>query len=134
MGSTSDTDLFRLRNTTTIRVSVVFQPDCLFTVVLAEEVRILTLVASGDELLEAKLLKVIGEVVEEVAHSRVVTITVNDPVAEVFLVVSELLLNVGESGVKLVLLTGLCVRKKFRLGRHAPIMSDGTYKNVVTRW
>ena len=70
---------------------------------------------------------------EEVAYSRVVTVTVNDLVTEVILVVPELLLNIGKLGIKLIPFTGLCVRKELRLGWwHAPIMSDGTYKNALT--
>ena len=69
-------------------------------------------VAGGDELFEAKLVEVGGEILEEVALEGVVAVAVDDLAAEgvgVELKVGlDLLLNVDVLGVELVLLGRPC--------------------------
>jgi hypothetical protein len=66
------------------------------------------IVAGGDELLEAELVKVGGEVLKEIAFEGVVAVAVDDLAAEGVLVElqigRDLFLDVDVLGVKLVLL------------------------------
>ena len=62
------------------------------------------LVASGDELLETKEVKVQDEVIEEFTHPRVVAVTEDSLALEVSPIVFEFSLYVFELGVKLILL------------------------------
>ena len=64
----------------------------------------MALVAGGDELLESKQMEVQDEVVEEVAHPRVVAVAEDGLAFEVLFVVFELCLYVFELGVELILL------------------------------
>ena len=61
-------------------------------------------VAGGDELLEAKQMEVQDEVVEEVAHPRVVAVTEDGLAFEVLSVVFELCFYILKLGVELILL------------------------------
>jgi hypothetical protein len=58
-----------------VHVSVVYQVDGLFTLVLAEQVGILILIASCDKSFQAQELEVISKVGEKVGDTRVITIT-----------------------------------------------------------
>jgi len=71
-------------------------------------------VAGGNELFEAELFEVGGEVLEEVALERIITVAVDDLAAEgvgvEFEVGLDLFLDVNVLCVELVLLSRLCFR------------------------
>ena len=62
-----DPNLLGVGDIVAVSVARVLELDRLLGVVLAEEIDLLVPVASRDELLQAQLLEVVGEVVEEVA-------------------------------------------------------------------
>ena len=70
----SDADVLWVWNAGLVIVPAVFKVDGVFSIIPAEQVTILILVAGGDELLEAQFLKVVREVVEEVADPRIVAV------------------------------------------------------------
>ena len=71
---------------------------------VAEEVGGVVLVAGGYELLQAEVLEVVGEVIEEVAYARVVAVAENRFALEVLGVVPEFVFDVRQLRVELVLL------------------------------
>lgn len=101
----ADADLFGIGHTVGVAVAQVFQPDGLLVVVAAEEVGVLVLVASGDEAFQAQLLEAVGKVVEEVADARVVAVAEDGLPPEVFTVMTEFVLDVGQLSVEFVFLS-----------------------------
>ena len=91
-------------NVVAILVTIIYQIYCLFTLILTEQVHILILVASGDESLQPKKLKVISEVREKVAHPWVITIAQHRLSSEMFPIVSQLVVDVFQLRIKFVLL------------------------------
>jgi len=73
---------------------VIFEIDALFRLVRAEQICVLVLIASGDELLQFQFLEVVGEVVEEIADARVIAVAENGLPFEVLRIVPEFLLDV----------------------------------------
>ena len=71
---------------------------------LAEQVRLVVLVAGGEQLPEMKHLKIVQEVLEEVAYTRVVAVAQDGFVLEMPLVMDKFLFDVGKLGIELVLL------------------------------
>ena len=69
-----DAHLIWVGNVVLVRVALVLQVDRLLGVVLTEEVGVLTLVTSGDQLLQTQLLEVVREVVEKVADAGVIAV------------------------------------------------------------
>ena len=74
---------------------------------MAEQVPVLALVTSSDELPKPKLFEVVGEVLEEVADPRIVAVAVDDLVLEVLSIVLQFSLDVGQLRVELILLRSL---------------------------
>jgi hypothetical protein len=99
-----DPDLFGIGNVVAVLVPLVLEVDGLLRVVLANEICVLALVASGDELPESQLLEVVGEVMEEVAHAGVVAVAIDDLALEVLFVVPQFLLDIRQLRLELVLL------------------------------
>ena len=61
-------------DTVAVFVAFIHEKHSLFAFVLAEEIHVLILVASGYEFLQSKKLEVVGEISEEVAHARVIAV------------------------------------------------------------
>ena len=101
----ADADLFGIGHTVGVAVAQVFQPNGLLVVVAAEEVGVLVLVASGDEAFQAQLLEAVGKVAEEVAGARVVAVAEDGLPSEVFTVMTEFVLDVGQLSVEFVFLS-----------------------------
>ena len=85
-------------------LTAVLEVDAVGRLVLAEQVRLVVLVAGGEQLPEMKHLKIVQEILEKVAYTRVVAVAQDGFVLEVSLVVDELVLDVGKLGIELVLL------------------------------
>lgn len=74
----------------------------------AKEVALLILVAGGDEAFEPQTLKVVGEVVKEVAHARIVAIAIDCLATEVLGVVHKFLFDIGQLGIEFIFLGIFC--------------------------
>ena len=70
-----DADFFGVRYSVSVTVAEIFQPNGLFGIVLAEQVTVLVFVTSGNQFLQSQLLKVVAEIMEKVAHTRVIAIS-----------------------------------------------------------
>jgi len=81
-----DTDCLWVWNAALVIVSTVFKVNGVFSIVPAEQVTTLILVADGDQLLEAQLLEVVREIVKEVANPRIVAVAVNHLALEMLFV------------------------------------------------
>ena len=97
-------DFFGVRDSVAVLVAKVFQPDCAFGIVLAEQVPFLILVAGGNQSFQAQVFKVVGEVVEKVRHPWVVAVAKDCLSLEMFLVMFQLVLDIRELGVKFIFL------------------------------
>lgn len=100
-------NLFRSGNPVAILLALVFQVRAHLGSMLAEKIGVLVFVAGGDQLFKLQFLEVVREVVKELADLGVVAVTQDGFVFEVFRVVPHLLLDVGELGIKLILLRRL---------------------------
>ena len=89
-------------------VAVVFEVDCLFRLVFAEQVCVLVFVASCDELFQPKLPEIQREIQKEIADAGIIAVAQDDLVFEVFLVVPKLSFDVGQYCVELIVLGALC--------------------------
>jgi len=74
---------------------------------LAEQVHVLVLVTSGNEFLQTEKLKVVSEVSEEIAHTRIITIAQHNLSTEMVTIMLELFVDVFQLRVKLVFLGSL---------------------------
>ena len=103
-----DADFLGVRYAVAIAVAEILQPNRPFAVVLAEQVAVLVLVASGNQFLQAQLLEVVTEIMEEVAHTRVVAVAEHRLPLEMRLVMLQFVLNINELGIKFILLRSIC--------------------------
>jgi hypothetical protein len=71
--------------------------------VFAEQICVAILVAGGDQIFQFQLLEVVREVVKEIAYLGIVAVAQDALVLEMLSIMPQLLLDVGELGVKLVL-------------------------------
>ena len=106
-----DSDLLRAWHTVTVPVAEIFKPDRGLAVVPAEQIHILILVAGCDEFSKSKKLKVVGEIMKEIADSRVITVAKDCLSFEMLLVMPQLILNVRKLGVELIFLRALSLVK-----------------------
>ena len=98
-------NLFRVWYAVAVLVACIFKPNGSFGIILAEKVALLTLVTCRDEPLQAQPLKLVGEIVEEVGNTRIVTVAEDCLTLEMRLVVSKFSFDVLKTGVELVLLS-----------------------------
>ena len=101
-------DFFGVGDAVAIFVAKVFQPNRPLGIVLAEQVPFLILVAGGNQSFQAQVFKVVGEIVEKIGHARVIAVTENRLVLEVFLVMFQFVLDIRELCIELVFLGVLC--------------------------
>lgn len=73
-------------------------------VVIAEQVLLTVPVTGRDKFLQAEKLKVMGEVVIEVANFRVITVAVDHLALKMRFVVYELIFNVRQLRIEIVIL------------------------------
>ena len=101
-------DFFGVRDSVAVLIAEVFQPNRPLGIVLAEQVPFLILVAGGNQSFQAQVFKVVGEIVEKIGHARVIAVTENRLVLEVFLVMFQFVLDIRELCIELVFLGVLC--------------------------
>lgn len=106
-----DSDLLGTRHTVAVPITEIFKPDRGLAVVPAEQIHILILVAGCDKFLKSKKLKVIGEIVKEIADSWVITVAKDCLALEMFPVMPQLILDVRKLGVELIFLRALSLVK-----------------------
>ena len=99
-----DADFFGVGDAVAIFVAKVFQPNRPLGIVLAEQVPLLVLVASGNQPFQAQVFKIVGEVVEKVRHPWVIAVAKDCLSLEMFLVMFQLVLDIRELGVKFIFL------------------------------
>ena len=97
-----DADFFGVRYSITVAVTKILQPNGLLRIVLAEQIAVLVFVAGGDEFLQAQLLKVIAEIMEKVAYTRVIAVAKHSFAFKMLLIMPQLVLNVNKLSIKLV--------------------------------
>ena len=88
----------------TILVALINEIDCPLRLPLTEQIHILTLVTGSDKSFQAKELEIIGKVCEEIADSRVITITKHCFSTEMLTVMAQFVVNVLQLRVELVFL------------------------------
>lgn len=122
-----DADFVRVGDAVIVLVAVVFEVDSRLRRVLAEQIGVAILVAGCDQLFQLQLLEVVREVVKEVADLGIVAVAQDGLVLEMLRVMPQLLLNVGELGVKLILFGRFrCVQTSVqRFPRHPVVPSIG---------
>ena len=106
-----DSDFFRAWHTVSVPVAEIFKPDRGLAVVSTEQIHILILVAGCDKFLKSEKLKVVGEIMKEVADSRVITVAKDCLALEMFPVMPQLILDVRKLGVELIFLRALSLVK-----------------------
>jgi hypothetical protein len=102
-----DPDFIGIGESIAILVPLVHEVFSILEVMLAEQVGGVALIAGGYEPLELQLLKVVREVVEEVADERVVAVAEDGLALEMSGIVTQFLLDVRELGIKLILFYSL---------------------------
>ncbi|WP_240520536.1 hypothetical protein, partial [Glutamicibacter sp. BW77] len=88
-------DFLGVRNQVPVLVSLVLKVHSLFSVILAEQIRLLALITSGYEFFELQLLEVVAEVMEEIADPWIIAVEIDNFPFEVLLIVAHLVLNVA---------------------------------------
>ena len=94
--------LLGVGHTVAIAVAEIFQPNGTFRIILAEKVTVLVLVASGNQLFQSQLLKVVAEIMEKIAYTRVIAITEYRFAFKMCFVMSQFVLYINKLCVKLV--------------------------------
>lgn len=59
-----------------------------------KQITLLVPVTGGHQLLEPKVLKILGEVFKEVAHPRIIAVAIDHLALEVMLIIPEFILNI----------------------------------------
>ena len=77
----------RVRYTIAVAVAVIFKPNGTLTVILAEKVTLLALVASSYKFLQSELLEIMTEIVEEIADAWIIAIAQHHFVFKVLFIV-----------------------------------------------
>ena len=90
-------------------VTFVNQVNGLLTLILTEQVYILIFIASGYQLLQSKELKVISEISEEIAYTRVIAITQYSLTAKMFSVMPQLVVDIFQLRIEFILLGFFCL-------------------------
>ena len=85
-----------------VLVAFIYKIHSLLALVLAEQIHILILVASGYEFLQAEKLEVVGEVSEEVAYAWVVAVAQHRLSTEMVVIVTQFVVYVFELCIELV--------------------------------
>ena len=110
-----------------VTVAKILQPNRLLGIVLAEKVAVLVFVASGNQFLQAQLLEVVAEIMEKVAHTRVVAVAKHRFPLEMRFVVLQFVLNINKLSIELIL---LCI---FRLVQVFVGHTDNSYCISIIR-
>lgn len=99
--------LFGIRGMVAVLVAFVDKINGTLAFVLAEEVHVLIFIACGYEFLQSKKFKVVGEISEEIAHTRVVAVAQYCLSAKMVAIMTQFVVDVFELCVKLVFLCRL---------------------------
>ena len=92
-----------------VLVAFVYKIHSLLALVLAEQIHILILVASGYEFLQAEKLEVVGEISEEVAYAWVVAVAQHGLATEMVAIVAQFVVYVFKLCIEFVFFSSFCL-------------------------
>ena len=90
-----NTNFFWIGHTIAIAVPVILQPNGLFRIVLTEKITVLIFIAGGNQLFQPQLLKVVAEIMEEIAHTRIIAIAEYYFTIKMCFIVFQFILNIN---------------------------------------
>ena len=79
----------------------------------AEQVCLTAFVTGGDQLFQAQMPEIKGEIAEEIADLRIITITIYNFAAKMVFVMAQFIFDIRELCIKLIPPRDLCFMKGF---------------------